>query len=70
MTAREALEMATLGGAGVLGRDETPAIYFLAHRFTLKGGAQKVREAPLLGVVEAVVQRLGRVREFFQIGGA
>ncbi|MBI1995280.1 MAG: DUF1015 domain-containing protein [Deltaproteobacteria bacterium] len=29
---------------GVLERDEIPAIYFLVHRFTLKGGAQKVRQ--------------------------
>ena len=29
---------------GVFDRDEAPAIYFLSHRFTLKGGAQKVRQ--------------------------
>ncbi len=29
---------------GVLERDETPAIYFLAHRFKLKSGEQKLRK--------------------------
>jgi uncharacterized protein (DUF1015 family) len=28
---------------GILERDETPAIYFLSHRFKLKGGEQKLR---------------------------
>jgi len=28
---------------GILERDETPALYFMAHRFKLKGGEQKLR---------------------------
>ena len=28
---------------GILERDETPAIYFLTHRFKLKSGEQKLR---------------------------
>ena len=31
-------------GQGVFVRDEAPAIYFLTHRFTLKGGDEKVRQ--------------------------
>ena len=30
--------------AGIFERDETPAIYFLSHRFKLKSGEQKIRE--------------------------
>ncbi len=29
---------------GIFERDETPAIYFLSHRFKLKSGEQKIRE--------------------------
>ncbi len=30
-------------GQGILERDETPALYFMAHRFKLKSGEQKLR---------------------------